>query len=183
MIIGITGTDGAGKGAVVQLLVQEFGFVHYSARDFITAEINKRGLTADRSTMRLVANDLRRNLGNDAIVQKALERVALEAPVNVVIESIRALAEVTTLKAAGGVLLAVDAPVVVRYQRITGRGSTSDNISYETFLENEAIEMNDHDPNGMQKAAVMAAADHAIVNDQDLAYLSEVVHVWYNSLS
>jgi dephospho-CoA kinase len=32
MIIGITGTDGAGKGAVVDYLVAQKGFTHYSGR-------------------------------------------------------------------------------------------------------------------------------------------------------
>ena len=59
MIIGITGTLGAGKGTVVDYLVQTHGFKHYSARAFITEEIKKRGLPIDRDSMVLVANDLR----------------------------------------------------------------------------------------------------------------------------
>jgi len=42
IIIGITGTLGAGKGTVVEYL-QEKGFRHYSARGFITKEVEKRG--------------------------------------------------------------------------------------------------------------------------------------------
>ena len=42
IIIGITGTLGAGKGTIVDYLVKERGFVHYSVRAFITEEIEKR---------------------------------------------------------------------------------------------------------------------------------------------
>lgn len=169
MIIGITGTDGAGKGAAVAYLASHKGFTHYSSRELIMTEIEARGLPVDRDQMRLVANDLRREYGNDMIVKKALERMHSEEVTDVVIESIRALAEVETLKAAGGILLAIDADQALRYQRITGRGSASDNVTYEQFQAQEAKEMNDPDPNGMQKAAVIAAADYVIINNESLS--------------
>ena len=43
MIIGITGTDGAGKGSVVDYLVKEKGFVHYSGRGVIVEAIEAKG--------------------------------------------------------------------------------------------------------------------------------------------
>src|SRR3989344_3951257 len=42
MIIGVTGTNGAGKGTVVDYLVSKKGFKHYSAREFIVEEVIKR---------------------------------------------------------------------------------------------------------------------------------------------
>lgn len=172
MIIGITGTDGAGKGAAVRYLVHEKGFTHLSSRALIMKEVDNRGLTADRDTLRLVANDMRRVYGHDVIVQKALEACSEIDCKNAVIESIRAVAEVETLKKNGGVLLAIDANPKLRYARITGRGSASDHVSYEKFLEQEAIEMNDPDPAGMQKATVMQMADYTIVNEGTLAELN-----------
>jgi len=59
MIIGITGTDGGGKGTVVEYLVEKKGFVHCSARALWVDEIKKRGLEVNRANMRIVANDLR----------------------------------------------------------------------------------------------------------------------------
>ena len=85
------------------------------------------------------------------------------------------MAEVETLHAAGGVLWAVDADPKERYRRITGRGSESDKVTYEEFLAHEKIEMNDPDPNGMQKAAVMAAADVTIQNDGSIRDLKEQI--------
>ena len=165
MIIGITGTDGSGKGTAVDYLVRTFGYAHYSARDLISAEVEQRGLVATRENLRLIGNELRRLHGDDVIVKKSLERMHKEGAAHIVIESIRALAEAETLKAAGGVLLAIDAQPEIRYKRISGRRHASDHVTYEQFLAQEALEMNDPDPHGMQKAQVMAAADFTIQND------------------
>lgn len=42
LIIGITGTIGAGKGTVSDYLVNKKGFKHFSVREFLIKEINKR---------------------------------------------------------------------------------------------------------------------------------------------
>ncbi len=175
MIIGITGTDGAGKGAVVEYLVKEKGYVHFSVRAEIEKEIAARGLEANRDTLRLVANDMRRLEGHDVIVTRAIQAIDAEEVEDAVIESIRALAEAETLMQEGGVLLAVDADEKIRYERIVGRGSITDKITFEKFKEQEAVEMNDPDPNGMQKAKVMAMADYTIMNNGSLPELHQQI--------
>ena len=59
IIIGITGTLGAGKGIIVDYLVKEKGFTHYSVRAYITEEIQRRGMEVNRDTLTQVGNDLR----------------------------------------------------------------------------------------------------------------------------
>jgi dephospho-CoA kinase len=164
MIIGITGTDGAGKGTVVEYLKTK-GFIHYSARDFIVAEIQRQGLPVSRNQMRLTANQMRAAYGNDYVVKQAYEKAQREGKTMVVIESLRALAEAVYLKSQDGILLAVDADPEIRYQRVQKRRSASDQVSYEQFLAQEELEKNDPDPNGMQKAKVMEMADYVIMNN------------------
>ncbi|MBY0538463.1 AAA family ATPase [Patescibacteria group bacterium] len=183
MIIGITGTDGAGKGTVVDYLVTHHGFGHYSSRDFIMEEINRLNLPTDRNQLRLTANDLREQFGNDVIVRKAFEKATTEQKDAVVIESIRAMAEVEYLKLHGGILLAVDADPVVRYARVQGRRSETDKVTYDEFLAHEALENNDPNPHGMQKAKVMAAADYIIKNSADKKTLAREVEKFIQSLA
>jgi len=59
IIIGITGTLGAGKGTIVDYLINKKDFKHFSARAFLVEEIEKRGLENNRDSMVLVANELR----------------------------------------------------------------------------------------------------------------------------
>lgn len=165
MIIGITGTDGAGKGTVVDYLAHTKGFVHYHGRKLFIEEIEKQGLENNRASMRLVANELRRLHGDDVIVKLFLQQAKERGDVHIIIDSIRALAEVETLKANGGALLSVDADRKIRYKRIQERASSSDNVTFEEFVALEEREMNDPDPHGMQKAKVMAMADYTIENN------------------
>lgn len=175
MIIGITGTDGAGKGTVVEYLVREQGFTHYSSRSFILEAITAAGLEPTRNQMRLTANELRAQYGNEFVVRQVYEKAKQEGATQVVIESIRAVAEAEFLKAHGGILLAVDADPVVRYERVQARRSETDKVTYEQFLSHEALEKNDPDPHGMQKAKVMEMADYTIGNNATLAELEHQV--------
>lgn len=175
MIIGITGTDGAGKGTVVNYLVSKHGYTHYSSRDFITEEIERQGLPLSRSQMRLTANEMREKYGNDIVVVKALERARKEGKTKVVIESVRALAEASYLKAHEGIILAVDADPKVRFERVQNRRSVTDKVTYEQFLKHEELEKNDPNPHGMQKAKVMERADFTIANSQSIADLQRQV--------
>ncbi len=171
MLIGITGTDGAGKGSVVDYLVREKGFVHCSARAIFVDELEKRGEEPTRANMRLIANELRATHGNDFLITYYLEKIEHEGIKNAGIESIRALDEAKTLKAHGGLLLAVDADPKIRYERVQARRSETDKVSYEQFLAHEELETNDPDPHGMQKRKVMDIADYTIFNNGSLPEL------------
>ncbi|XKT74527.1 MAG: AAA family ATPase [Patescibacteria group bacterium UBA2163] len=165
MIIGVTGTDGAGKGTVVDYLVKEKGFAHYHARALLIEEIEKRSLPNDRVHMRLVANDLRAQHGNDYVVRFFLDRAEKTGDTKIAIDSLRTVAEAQTLQDAGGILLAVDADQALRYERVQARRSSSDQVSFEQFKEHEALENNDPDPHGMQKTQVITMADYVLMNN------------------
>lgn len=171
MILGITGTDGAGKGTVVKYL-KEKSFVHLSAREIWVEELKKQNRPINRNNMRLVANVMRGKYGNDFFIAHYLKKVEQEGLNDVIMESVRALAEVETLKKHGGILLAVDADQSVRYERVQKRRSETDQVTFGQFKAHEELEANDPDPHGMQKEQVIKRADYVISNDGTLEDLN-----------
>lgn len=165
IVIGITGTLGAGKGTIVDYLVKEKHFLHYSVRSFIVEEIEKRGIKVDRDSMTIVANELRAKQSPSYITDQLFEQ-AKQAGQSCVIESIRTPGEIESLRSqAGFYLFAVDANPKTRYERIKKRKSETDAVTYETFIHNETREMNSTDPNMQNIAACIKQADFMLQND------------------
>lgn len=164
MIIGITGTLGAGKGTIVEYLLKR-DFKHYSVRAFLTEEILKRGLEVSRENMVSIGNDLRANFGPGHIIEE-LYRKAMVAGGNAVIESIRCPGEVEALRKKDKfVLFAVDADIEARYSRIWKRASVTDRISFEEFIAAEQREMESSDPYKQNLRKCIDMADHKFKND------------------
>jgi dephospho-CoA kinase len=165
LIIGITGTLGAGKGTIVDYLEKKEKFQHFSVRGFIAEEIARRGLELNRDTLTLVANDLRANHSPSYIVDQLYEK-AKKSGKNCIIESIRTPGEIDSLRKKGNFyLFAVDADAKSRYQRIVARASATDHIDFSTFQANEAREMNTDDPNKQNLRKCIEMADHCFNND------------------
>ena len=168
IIIGITGTLGAGKGTLVDYLIKNKGFAHFSVRDFLVRELEKRGMEVNRDTMTSLANELRANHSPSYITDQLYEQ-AKKAGKNSIIESIRTPGEITSLRAKGDFyLFAVDADPKVRYERISLRKSATDNIDFETFLANEKREMTATDPNKQNLSVCIKQADFVFDNNGDL---------------
>ncbi|MBR5831501.1 MAG: AAA family ATPase [Bacteroidales bacterium] len=173
--IGITGTLGAGKGTIVDYLVKEKGFVHFSVRDFITKEIERRGMPVNRDSMTIVGNDLRKQHSPSYITDE-LYKQAQETGKNCIIESVRTPLEVSELrKHSNFYLFAIDADAKVRYERIVVRGSSTDNVSFETFIANEQREMTSDDPNKQNLKACIEQADYLFSNDGDFEDLHKKI--------
>ncbi|SRR6266404_5196152 len=163
MIIGITGTLGAGKGTVVKYLVKTRGFRHFSVRDFLNKEIDAQGLEHNRDVMLQVANELRASHGPGYIAEQLMLQ-AKEYGKDSVIESVRSLGEAEYLKKEGALLWAVDADIQTRYERIVKRMSETDKVSLEKFKADEAREFANTDPSKPNIQAVMRMSDSTLLN-------------------
>jgi dephospho-CoA kinase len=184
MIIGITGTNGAGKGVVVDYLVQQKGFSHFSSSGRISEELTRRGRELSRTNMRAVGNEFREKFGSSYLVDVALQEAREQKLINIVIESIRSIGEAHALKKAGGKLLVIDANRALRYERIFARRSGKDLIDFDTFVEQEEREWygkeGEHD---MNIRSVIEMADHTIVNDVSVEDLYAHVDAFLNTFS
>lgn len=179
MLIGITGTDGAGKGTVVEYLVSRYSFVHYSARAVIIAEIVRRGEDdTSRARLRIIANEMRALYGDDFMVAHNIKKINESHTKHAIIESIRTVAEAKTLKAHGGILLAIDADLQIRFNRVQQRRSETDRVTFEEFVRHEALESHDTDPHGMQKQKVMSLADKHFYNNTDIKTLHDAIDAY-----
>lgn len=180
MIIGITGTLGAGKGTIVEHLKKK-GFKHYSVRDFLIKEIEERGLPVDRDSMVLVANQIREMNSPSYIVERLFEMAEKEGG-DAIIESIRTPGEVEAIREKGGYVIGIDAIPSIRYVRIVTRQSETDNISYEEFLEHEQREMESSDPNKQNLSKCLDMADVIVQNNSDFNALFKQIEEVYEEL-
>ena len=170
-IIGITGTIGAGKGTIVDFLVKNYGFKHYSVRDFLILEAQKQNLPLNRDTYVNIANELRSIYSPSYIIDE-LYKEAAQNGVNAIIESIRTPGEIASLRTkAHFSLWAVDADPKIRYERIVARQSETDQITFETFLSNEQREMTAEDPTKQNLAECIRQADVRLENNDDFEKL------------
>lgn len=171
IIIGITGTLGAGKGTIVDYLVKEEGFVHYSVRGFLLDEMKRLGMPENRTSMTTLANRLRTAYGPSYITDQLYE----EARSNMhdcVIESIRTPGEIMSLRRKQDFFLfAVDADPAKRYERIKNRASETDQVSYKEFLANEKREMESDDPHKQNISKCVEMADYTFKNNASIERL------------
>jgi len=176
-IIGITGTLGAGKTTTVGYIVSKYGFKHYSVRDFIVAEIQKRNLPLNRDSMVDIGNDLRLKRGAKFIMEE-LYNIAIKNRENsIIIESVRTAGEIGFLKSKQKFcIIALDADPKIRYQRVCLRNSNTDKVPFEKFMEDEKREMASSDSNKQNLALCIKNADFLITNNTSKKDLYEKIN-------
>ena len=146
-LIGIAGTFASGKDTVAEFLVRDFGYTHVSTGDMVRKVATEKYGSIERPVLVKTATELRYENGAGALVSEALKEAR-----PLVITGIRSLGEAKALKAAGGTLLFVDAPIAVRYERVKSRARDNETLlTLEQFQANEEKEMyagpNDEDFN------------------------------------
>jgi len=135
-LIGIAGSFASGKDTIAHHLVDDFGFTHVSTGDMVREVAQKERGSIERPVLYEVANEHRHRDGAGTFVELALDK-----PRPLVITGIRSLGEAKALRAAGGVLLFIDAPTEVRYKRMKTRQRDAEvQLSLEQFTANEEKE-------------------------------------------
>jgi len=167
IIIGITGTIGAGKGTIVEYLTHKYGYQHFSVRTFLSKLLKEQGLLPDRDNLTELANKLRAEHGPSYVTDCLFEE-ALRSEANCVIESIRTPGEIYSLrKNPSFFLFSVDADPQLRYRRILERNTETDRIDFLTFVSNEQREMSSDDPNKQNLRKCIELADFSFTNNSE----------------
>lgn len=177
--VGLSGTNGAGKDTVGELLASRYGFYFMSITELLREEARHRGLSVERVNLRKISGEWRRRYGLGVLVDKAQQHFKpLQSDYQgLAIASLRHPAEAEAVHNSGGVVLWIDADLKIRYQRVRSadqrnRGS-EDNISFEEFVRHEQAEMHpeNNDNTSLNMQAVKDRADYIVYNQGSLADL------------
>lgn len=186
MIIGLSGTNGAGKDTVGALLAEKHRYFFVSVTELLRDECRKRGLPVERQHLSSISAEWRRQFGLAVLVDRAMDAFAAaggeQKYAGIVMSSLRHPQEADRVRELGGVVVWVDADPKVRYDRIQanahhrGRGG-EDNKTFEQFLIEQEAEMHQTgDEATLNMAAVKERADVTITNDSaDMQTLDQLL--------
>jgi dephospho-CoA kinase len=177
MIYGVTGFFCSGKDTMAEVLESK-GFAHISLSDMIREELRERGMEIAIPNLTEVGNELRREHGPGVLGERALARI--DASRDWVITSIRHPAEVEALrKDSDFVMVFVDAPRRLRFERSLGRAREGDPDTLEEFAAQEERQMSARggDPAAQALAACREMADERIENDSTLERFKEKIEL------
>ena len=165
-LIGLTGTNGAGKGEVASFFKKK-GYAYFSLSNVIREELQKKNQELTRDNLIEMGNYLREHFSPDILARLVAQKIEGKS----VIDSIRNPKEVTFFQKHGNfLLLAIDAPAELRYERVKKRGRQESVSSLKEFLAKEAEETGTEEGR-QQILACMDMADHTIINDGSLEEL------------
>ena len=192
-IIGLSGTNGAGKDSVGALLATHFNYYFFSLTELFRAECRKRGIPITRENTRMVSEEWRREFGPAVVIERSMQAFQDVGGYNkydgFVMSSLRHPAEADRLHQLGGTVIWVDADPRLRYDRIQAAAAIrnragEDNRTFAQFLKEQEDEMHapkDGDAASLNMSAVKDRADVSIINnntpDELLAKLHNLLQV------
>ncbi|MFC1614193.1 AAA family ATPase [Gemmatimonadota bacterium] len=166
MVIGLTSRNAAGKDEVANYLVERRGFSYFSLSDILRDELARRDLPISRENLIETGNSLRKKRGPGVLAELALETLKNEE--KAVVVSIRNPGEVEVLRRKQDfILVGVDAPLELRFERARARGRPEDPSSLEKFVAQERAELAGS-AHQQQLDACFAMSDRVLVNDGSL---------------
>lgn len=166
----MTGPNASGKGEVAKYL-QALGFSVHSLSDVVRDAATAAHLDHTRDNLIAIGNRLREEGGPGVLSQRILDRLNGAS----VVDSIRGPGEVEALRTLPRfVLLGIDAPLALRFERSVRRGRTGDGATLDEFARKEARE-NSSTETGQQLQRTLALADRTLYNDASLEILHERV--------
>jgi shikimate kinase len=177
-IVGISGTNGSGKDTFGHVLADEFNLLFISVTDILREELARRKLKPERSLMRQLSSEWRKQYGLGVLIDKALE-IYNNTPTphsGLAISSLRNPGEADRVHGLGGQVVWLDADPLIRYNRIQAnaqnRGAiraVDDQKTFDEFLADEQAEMHhqSNDITTLSASGVKAKADIFLENESN----------------
>ena len=106
-IIGLSGTNGAGKDSVGHTLALKHKFLFISVTDLLREEAKRREIAADRENLRMISAEWRRQYGLGVLVDRAYHEFTQleEEYAGVAISSLRNPFEADRIHELGGLVV------------------------------------------------------------------------------
>ncbi|MGD8538570.1 MAG: AAA family ATPase [Candidatus Aminicenantes bacterium] len=162
-LIGLTGTNGSGKGEAASFF-RTNGYAYFSLSDIIREELIQEGRETDRDNLIQKGNELREKFGANILASRVMDRITGKS----VIDSIRNPGEIEYFRTQENfILLAIDAPVEIRYTRVRQRGRNESASSLQEFIAKEKEEMTQKE-RGQQLEECMRLSDYRVTNEGSL---------------
>ena len=162
-LIGLTGTNGSGKGEAASFF-RTNGYAYFSLSDIIREELIQDGRETDRDNLIQKGNELREKFGANILASRVMDRITGKS----VIDSIRNPEEIEYFRTQENfILLAIDAPVEIRYTRVRQRGRNESASSLQEFIAKEKEEMTQKE-RGQQLEECMRLSDYRVTNEGSL---------------
>ncbi|MDP7181896.1 MAG: deaminase [Candidatus Woesearchaeota archaeon] len=175
MIIGLVGTIGAGKQTILDYLQEKYGYNSVSCSDVLRDMLKEQGKELTRDNLRELGNVTRKEGGNGAIAKILLEKLRNNWKANYVVDSIRHPDEVAVLRTSPLFhLVAVDADLRLRFDRVKARKREQDPVTLPAFVERDQREMFGTG-NEQRIRETMELADELVLNNGSVEELKQRV--------
>jgi len=171
-LIGLSGTNGAGKDTVGEILASVHNFLFISMTDMLREEARNRNLDTSREVLRTISAEWRRESGLGVLIDKSIAHYKKlggdEKYAGLVLASLRNPGENDRVHELGGDVIWVDADPQVRFERISSRARADDPESFEEFLKNEQAEMkHSGDKATLSMEDVRDKSDKVFINNEN----------------
>ena len=142
-IIAFVGMPASGKSEAARIAA-EMGIPVINMGDVIRREVLRRGLEPNDSNTGMVATELRKCEGMDAVAIRCVSQIRETGSELVVVDGVRGIAEVECFRrefGEGFVLISIYAPIEIRFSRVQKRGRSDDMNSIEGLRRRDEREL------------------------------------------
>ena len=142
-IIAFVGMPASGKSEAARIAA-EMGIPVINMGDVIRREVLRRGLEPNDSNTGMVATELRKCEGMDAVAIRCVSQIRETGSELVVVDGVRGIAEVECFRrefGEGFVLISIYAPIEIRFSRVQKRGRSDDMNNIEGLRRRDEREL------------------------------------------